>query len=124
MSLYGSDLKQKHITKQFYMQEHSDFEEIAPGVFRKFTHLNDLMLVIIDFTGGPMEQPDPYHSHVHEQITYVARGKLKFFIEDEEYSLQEGDTIAIPSGREHTIQTLTPEVRLIDSFSPVREDFL
>jgi len=31
---------------------------------------------------------------------------------------------AIPSGLKHTIKLLTKNVRLIDSFYPVREDFL
>ncbi|QZT37996.1 cupin domain-containing protein [Halosquirtibacter xylanolyticus] len=100
------------------------FTEIAPGIFRKITHLNDLMVVVIDFKNPPMEKPDPFHSHPHEQITYVAKGSLKFFIENEEFLLKEGDTIAIPAGKNHTIQTLSQGVRLIDSFSPIREDFL
>jgi quercetin dioxygenase-like cupin family protein len=106
------------------MNDKKDFKEIAPGVFRRVTHLDNLMLVVIDFTGGPMKEPDPYHSHIHEQITYVVSGRLKFIIEGYERELQEGDTITIPSGKKHTIQTLTPEVRLIDSFSPIRQDFL
>ena len=106
------------------MKDRKDFKEIAPGVFRRITHLDNLLVAVIDFTGGPMKEPDPYHSHVHEQITYVASGRLKFIIDGDEYLLQEGDTINISSGMKHTIQTLTPEVRLVDSFSPVREDFL
>jgi quercetin dioxygenase-like cupin family protein len=106
------------------MKDRKDFKEIAPGVYRRITHLDNLMVVVIDFTGGPMKEPDPYHSHPHEQVTYVASGRLKFIIEGEEKELQEGDTIAIPSGKKHTIQTLTAEVRLVDSFSPIRQDFL
>jgi quercetin dioxygenase-like cupin family protein len=106
------------------MKDRADFKEIAPGVYRKFTYLDNLMLAVIDFTNGPMKEPDPYHSHPHEQVTYVASGRLKFIIEGDEKELQEGDTIAIPSGKKHTVQILTPEARLIDSFSPIRQDFL
>ncbi|MEX2371704.1 MAG: cupin domain-containing protein [Bacteroidales bacterium] len=106
------------------MKDKKGFTEIAPGVYRRITYQENLMVAVIDFTGGPMKEPDPYHSHVHEQITYVASGRLKFIIEGEEKVLKEGDTIAIPSGRKHTIQTLTSKVRLVDSFSPIREDFL
>jgi hypothetical protein len=31
---------------------------------------------------------------------------------------------AVPSGKKHAIQLLSPTARLIDSFNPVREDFL
>jgi hypothetical protein len=30
----------------------------------------------------------------------------------------------VPSGVPHAVQTLTPHERVVDAFSPVREDFL
>lgn len=102
----------------------SEEQEIAPNVFRKITTLNDLMMVIIRFENGPMKEADPFHKHVHEQITYVKKGELNFFIEDESYHLTAGDSITISSGLKHSIQTLTTSVELIDCFSPIRQDFL
>lgn len=98
-------------------------ETIKPGLKRRLLHLENLMTVVIDFE-NPMEVPDPPHAHPHEQITYVAEGELWFFIGEEKFRLQKGDLIRIPSGIPHTVQTLTPNVRLIDSFSPIRQDFL
>jgi quercetin dioxygenase-like cupin family protein len=98
-------------------------ELIGKGVKRRLMHLDNLMTVVIDFQ-NPMERPDPPHSHPHEQITYVASGELWFFIGQDKYRLSEGDMIKIPSGLPHTIQTISSNVRLIDSFSPVRKDFL
>lgn len=95
-----------------------------PNIQRKVIHLNDLMVTIIDFHNGPMEVPDPFHHHPHEQITYVASGSLKFFIEDRQYTLNTGDSFKVASNLKHSIQTLTEHVRLIDSFSPIRKDFL
>ncbi|HYX09995.1 MAG TPA: cupin domain-containing protein [Bacteroidales bacterium] len=97
-----------------------------PGenIERHIIHLDNLMTAIIDFSNGPMREPDPPHHHPHEQITYVAKGELYFFIDKERYHLEEGDAISIPSDIPHTIQTISKEVRLIDSFSPVREDFI
>lgn len=105
------------------IQKNSVPETIKPGLKRRFIHLENLMTVVIDFE-HPMSEPDPPHSHPHQQITYVAEGELWFFIGDERFHLRKGDLIKIPSGLMHTVQTLTPHVRLIDSFSPVREDFL
>lgn len=99
-------------------------EEIAPGVFRKITHLDTLMMTLMRFENGPASAPDPYHSHPHEQLTYVVKGELKFIIEGEEALLKTGDTIRIESGKQHTIQCLTASVHLVDAFSPIREDFL
>jgi quercetin dioxygenase-like cupin family protein len=99
-------------------------ETIAPGRERYLIHSDNLMMVVIDFTDGPAEQPDPPHSHPHEQVTYVAEGEVMFFINDEPHKLSVGDMITVPSDAPHTIQLLTSKVRLVDTFNPIREDFL
>ena len=95
-----------------------------PSVMRKVVHLDHLMMTIFEFRNGPMETPDPPHKHVHEQITYVASGSLKLFVEDREYLLNEGDIYKIESHLNHSIQTLSEYVKLVDSFTPLREEFL
>lgn len=100
------------------------FEQLNPNLKRKVVHLNDLMLTVIEFSNGPMEHPDPPHNHPHEQISYVANGSLKLFIEDQEFILNEGDTFKVESNLNHSIQTLTKNVKLIDAFTPLRKDFL
>ncbi len=98
--------------------------QISPNTSRKLIHLNGLMSVIVDFSNGPQTEPDPPHSHPHEQISYIARGKIYVFINGEKTRLKEGDMFAVPIGVPHCIQMLTPTVRIIDSFSPIREEFL
>ncbi|MBZ0277463.1 MAG: cupin domain-containing protein [Anaerolineae bacterium] len=97
---------------------------IAPGRESYLAHTDNLMMVVIDFTDGPSDQPDPPHSHMHEQVTYVAEGEILFFLENTPYRLQAGDIITVPSNRPHTIQLLSSKVRLVDTFNPIREDFL
>jgi quercetin dioxygenase-like cupin family protein len=99
-------------------------EKISPVFERRISNLNNLMVVVCDFTNGPAQQPDPPHSHAHEQITYVADGELFLFLGEEKHFLSCGDIFTVPSGVPHCIQTISKHVRLIDSFSPVREDFL
>ena len=93
-------------------------------VTRKFTYLNDLMIVIVDFTDGPQTEPDPFHSHVAEQVSYVADGEVLVIIGDKRQQLKPGDVFIIPSDVPHTTQMLTPTLRLVDVFNPIREDFL
>ena len=38
--------------------------------------------------------------------------------------VEPGDLIVVPANMPHCIQLLTPYVRLVDCFSPIREDFL
>jgi quercetin dioxygenase-like cupin family protein len=103
----------------------SSYEEVKEGVNRKIINTPSLMSVLIDFSNGPWEQAEPYHSHPQEQISYVVSGEIVFYCEGEkEEVLHAGDMFAVPSGKKHTIKLLTTEVRLIDSFTPVREDFL
>ncbi|MBN1563674.1 MAG: cupin domain-containing protein [Anaerolineae bacterium] len=97
---------------------------IAEGRLRYLAHTNDLMVVVIDFTDGPQTEPDPPHSHPHEQITYVAEGELLFFIDGEPQKLSTGDLITVDGDVPHTIQLLSDKVRLVDTFNPIREEFL
>lgn len=97
---------------------------IAENRTRYLAHAENLMVVVIDFEDGPCEHPDPPHSHPHEQITYVADGELLFFINNEQARLQTGDIVVIPPNAPHSVQPLSRHVRLIDTFSPIRKDFL
>jgi len=98
---------------------------VKEGVRRRLIHTNDLMMVVIDFEDGPWKEPDPPHSHVHEQTTYVVEGEIIFFCEGElEQRLKSGDMFSVPSGKEHAIQLLTSTAKLVDSFTPLRQEFL
>ena len=97
---------------------------IGPGRNRRVIHTDHLMMALIDFEDGPAANPDPPHSHPHEQLTCVAAGEILFFIEGESCRLGPGDMIAVPPDRPHAIQLLTAHARLIDTFTPLRRDFL
>ena len=107
-----------------FKKEEEQGKEIAPGVFRNISYLKEMMAAVIEFTDGPMDQPEEPHSHPHEQVSYVAEGSLYVFIGDEKSLLQKGDLFLVPSNVPHSIQTLTEKVKLIDVFTPLREDFL
>jgi quercetin dioxygenase-like cupin family protein len=99
-------------------------EKIREGVERRLGHTDNLMIVVIDFDDGPKAQPDPPHAHPHEQVCYVAEGEILFLLEGQETHLGPGDVFLVPPGKPHTIQQLTEHVRLVDCFTPIREDFL
>ena len=59
------------------------FDEIAaevvrPGLERKIIHTGALMTVVIDFSDGPWDAPEPPHSHPHVQTSYLAVGEIIF----------------------------------------------
>jgi quercetin dioxygenase-like cupin family protein len=99
-------------------------EQLREGVERRLGHTEKLMMVVIDFDDGPKEEPDPPHAHPHEQVSYVAEGQILFLLDGQAERLGPGDMFLVPSGVPHSIQQLTEHVRLVDCFTPIREDFL
>lgn len=64
----------------------------------------------------------PMHVHPHEQVTYVVEGRFEFTVGSETTILEPGMVALIPGGVTHGGTTLT-ECKVIDVFSPVREDY-
>lgn len=97
--------------------------EMRPGVFRRTltqtAHMSIHEITLMPGAGVEL------HSHPHEQIGYVARGRLRFRIGDEERVLGPGDGYAIPGGVVHGAWTEGDEPCVaIDIFHPVREEYL
>jgi len=98
--------------------------KIREGAERRLGYTDNLIIVVVDFYDGPKEHPDPPHSHPHEQVSYVAEGEALVIIDDRQARLGPGDIFLIPSGVPHTIQLLTEHVRMVDCFTPIRQDFI
>jgi quercetin dioxygenase-like cupin family protein len=64
----------------------------------------------------------PMHNHPHEQLTYVIDGQFEFTVGTETQVLEPGMVVLIPGNATHGGRTLTA-CRVIDVFSPVREDY-
>ncbi len=100
--------------------------ELAPldlggGVSRKILGMGgSLMMVEVSFKAGGVGAE---HTHPHEQVSYLAKGKMEFTLNGETRIVEEGDSIYIPSNAPHGTVALTDAV-IVDIFSPIREDFL
>ena len=100
-------------------------DRFREGWQRRVIHTGKLMMVVIDVENGPWPEPDPPHSHPHEQIAYVAEGEVLFICEGSEpQHLKAGDVYAIAPNKPHTIRLLSRRARLVDTFHPIREDFI
>lgn len=91
---------------------------------RYLTYTDNLMMVVIDFNDGPTNEPDPPHNHPHEQVSYVAAGEVLFFLDGVPTRLGPGDMFTVPPEIMHSVQLLTSHVRLVDTFTPLRQDFI
>lgn len=64
----------------------------------------------------------PVHSHPHEQIGYLVSGSIILTIDGQEFSIQPGDSWAIPGNAQHAAKAVIDSVA-IEVFVPVREDY-
>lgn len=91
------------------------------GVTRKvLSHSDGLMVCEITLEAGSRIAS---HAHPHEQITYVISGKCRYTVGDATAEVAAGDSVLIPGNVPHSIQVLET-MKVIDAFSPAREDFL
>jgi quercetin dioxygenase-like cupin family protein len=96
-------------------------EHPAPGIKRQMVVGQNVMMV--RFTFEPF-LVTPEHTHPHEQMTLVVKGRVKFFVNGIERIVSAGDVLHFPPRLRHGATMLDEEVELIDIFSPIREDFL
>ena len=65
----------------------------------------------------------PRHSYPQEQTGFMVSGKMKLFIDGEEFIAEPGDTWSIKGDVEHWAEIIEDSVA-VEVFSPLREDYL
>jgi quercetin dioxygenase-like cupin family protein len=103
------------------MQHLNDIKgkEIVPGFYGRFVHGDKITLSFVDVKKGSTIQE---HHHPHEQVTYILEGELEMIIGGEKMVLTAGTVHVIPGDTPHSARALT-NCRVLDAFSPVREDY-
>lgn len=95
--------------------------EMLPGVVRRtLTETASMMLCEFSLADGAEV---PLHAHPHDQIGYVARGKIEMQIGDEVVVFAAGDSYAIPGGVPHSGRAVDDDCVVVDIFHPVREEY-
>jgi quercetin dioxygenase-like cupin family protein len=96
-------------------------ENVAEGVKRKIlASAGKLMTVEVTFKKGAI---GTLHTHPHEQISYIVRGKFEFEIDGKKHILNAGDSYYVEPDVRHGIVALEDSV-ILDVFTPQREDFI
>jgi len=96
-------------------------EQLAEGIERQMIWGERLMVCRLSFAPRIIT---PVHSHPHEQITIVERGRVRFLVDGVERIASAGDVLFFPSGIAHGATMGDEPVVLLDIFSPLREDLL
>jgi len=98
-------------------------EEVTPSMHRKIVTGEKLMIAKMKFKDGFLV---PLHQHIHEQVTQVIYGQIRFWFGDNKeqvMDLYSGDVVVIPSNLPHEA-LMVGDVEEIDTWSPPRQDWL
>jgi quercetin dioxygenase-like cupin family protein len=99
----------------------ANWVQLFPGVRRRRLVASDQLyqMEVLLEQGSEV----PLHQHPQEQVSYVARGLLRFQVGEEIVEAPAGSSVLIPGGTPHAVWTLE-EGLAIDTFYPPRSDYL
>ena len=92
---------------------------LAEGIIGQYVHGESSTLGWVTIKAGSVLEA---HKHHNEQITMMIEGKMEMKIGDKTIILEPGIIHVIPSNTMHSATALT-DCKLIDIFSPVREEY-
>jgi quercetin dioxygenase-like cupin family protein len=95
-------------------------KQLAPGVTARTFWQNQMLLSLVDFEPNTLV---PLHTHPHEQSGVVLEGEVEMTIDGESRIIRPGDMYIIPGGIEHSAKSFGAPARVLDTFSPVREEY-
>lgn len=108
-------------TKLFAAKDESEWTATPDGNRRRVVlHTPELMLVEFAFEKGGV---GAVHSHPHVQSSYVAEGIFEVTIDGKVEIIRQGGAFIVPSNLVHGVKALE-KGRLVDTFTPQRDDFL
>lgn len=103
----------------FYKLDELSARQVNPGFLAKFVHSERMSIGFWEIAAGSRL---PEHSHMHEQVSYVMAGRFEFTVGGETRLVEAGSVVTIPANVTHSGLAIT-DCRMVDAFSPVREDY-
>ena len=97
-----------------------EVEQLNPLLGRHFVVGQNIMLARVLLKKGCIV---PEHSHPNEQLTFIAAGALKFWIDGKEIVVNAGECLTIPPNMPHKAEALEDTVDF-DVFNPPRFDWM
>ncbi len=105
-----------------YILDRDDCVRLTPvdGLVILATECDKMSLTIMEFEPNVVL---PEHSHPHEQVGTMIEGHAVFTIEGKKYPVKAGQMWRLPGGVTHQVTVGDEPMRVVEAFSPVREDF-
>jgi len=104
----------------FYRWKDIPEERLTDLLSRKLVVGKNEMLALVTLRKGAFVEA---HKHESEQITFILKGALKFWVDGREIVVREGELLHLPSNMQHSATALEDTLDL-DIFSPIRKDWL
>jgi len=93
---------------------------IGPGVHLGTMWGDNIMVSVVNLDANAKV---PAHTHPHEQMGMVLEGFLTMTIGEETQVLTVGDVYLAPTNTEHSVAAGDVNTKVLDIFSPPREDY-
>ncbi|MDA2925638.1 cupin domain-containing protein [Acidobacteria bacterium AH-259-G07] len=94
--------------------------ELLPGVRTRTPYGENLMFSYVEMDAGTEV---PTHSHPHEQGGILLEGRIEMTIGLQTRVLEPGVLYLIPPNVPHAVLTVGGPAKILDVFSPIREDY-
>jgi quercetin dioxygenase-like cupin family protein len=121
VALKGTVSKKKRKAEVRHVPWNSvEVDALNPLLGRHFIVGQNVMLARVLLKKGCIV---PEHSHPNEQLTFIAEGALKFWIDGREIVVHAGEVLTIPPNMPHKAEALEDTVDF-DVFNPPRADWM
>ncbi|RMF85644.1 MAG: cupin domain-containing protein [Nitrospinota bacterium] len=95
-------------------------KQLREGIVARIVSGEKLMMAFMDLQPHLSDMP---HHHPHEQCGVVLEGEMELTVGEQKKLLKAGDTYFIPSNVPHAGRTYDKPARVLDIFSPPREEY-
>jgi quercetin dioxygenase-like cupin family protein len=103
------------------MKNENPWIQICPGIKRQTLASGSTMYQMLATLepGSKM----PAHQHPQEQIVHTLSGHMKLIVDGTPHDMKTGDSYYLAGNVPHGVETIE-ETRVIDTFSPPRDEYL
>ena len=93
---------------------------IFPGVTIRTCAGEKMMMSLVDLEPHSVVEE---HSHPHEQVGLILKGRATFFVGGEQKTLGPGDMYRAPGGVRHRVTPVEWPLKILDVFYPIRDEY-
>jgi quercetin dioxygenase-like cupin family protein len=103
------------------MKNENPWIEICPGIKRQTIASGKTMYQMIAELDAGSRMPE--HRHPQEQVVHILEGRMRLIVDGTPHELSAGDSFYLAGNVPHGVETIE-NTRVLDTFSPPREEYL